>query len=991
MNDNDIELRLDKLLRNAPIVPAPQTLCQAVTADRAPTRPPRVTPKETSPAPRPIAFWRGRRARTVSALAGLAATVVLAAGLLVIVANRPTSPAASPDTAGRIERIDWKVGPAPESEVSGRIYQLNGQVMYFGQAVWRLDEGSDSWVKLTASDPFGDNDVLGVVEDGQGGLIAYGDNYPANDAGTTALVWLSSDGSTWTQVALGQGVIRKVVVGPSGPVALGDSPSKFECGANPDHATAWTLGSDGTWTQITLPGGPSSVTHAILWHGQIVVAGYRSCWDTSVEAPPTLPPDFNLIWTSTDGMSWQGIATSGFPTSGGAIQMPFLASHGDSVIAFDVSGFAASNVPLVSNDLSSWRAVSLPLQTASPTVWWVTDAGSEYLAFGDDCALWTSVDGDAWSQLPSSPGPGLWPASVHLCSGATVSGDRIVLDAGSDGYLVGTIVRARPAATPTPTATEREYPRQETLYTTGTEWAAPSTWNPLDANAATGTVGLQYETLFLYDPLADEFEPWLAESGTWTDAAAYTIKVRSGIKWTDGRDLTAEDVAFTIGLYRIKALGSNIWDQVTDARATDASTVVVTFEDPVYQEWATWTYNSPILPKHIWEGKANENILSEKNKDGVGSGPYEYEYSDQDRMVWARNDGWWGKTAKSLDMKPRYIVDVVNAGSTTVTQRLVEGSIDLSNNYLAGIDKLGDSGISTYYSSAPYMLSANTTWLVTNDRKKPLDDPQFRLALATAIDTNDIVTNAYGNLVRASGPTGLLPTWDKYVDKAQRDALGFKFDTARAKSILKAAGYPVGGDGMVRNKDGSALKLSITCPDGWADWMAAIDSIAAGARLAGIDIEVEPTLPTYDAFVAARDSGNFDLLLDNSVGLSNTPWHLYDYIFHSPLESGAGKSRNYGKYENPTAWALVQELDRTPIDDVEAVKAITSELQKIQFEDTPVIPLWYGGLWSQVSNLVWTNWPSDAGYHVLPSATNGYWQMGAIRMLANIEPAQPAP
>ena len=77
------------------------------------------------------------------------------------------------------------------------------------------------------------------------------------------------------------------------------------------------------------------------------------------------------------------------------------------------------------------------------------------------------------------------------------------------------------AATPAPSPSEaanETYPREETIYTTGKQWGPPSTWNPLDPNAATGVVGLQYETLFLYDPLADKFEPWLAESATWTDA-----------------------------------------------------------------------------------------------------------------------------------------------------------------------------------------------------------------------------------------------------------------------------------------------------------------------------------------------------------------------------------------------------------------------------------------------------------------------------------------
>jgi peptide/nickel transport system substrate-binding protein len=92
---------------------------------------------------------------------------------------------------------------------------------------------------------------------------------------------------------------------------------------------------------------------------------------------------------------------------------------------------------------------------------------------------------------------------------------------------------AAPSPSPSQAANEN-YPRAETLYTTGKQWGPPSTWNPLDPNAATGVVGLQYETLFLYDPLADKWTPWLAEGGTWTDPTTYTIKVRQGVERRPG-------------------------------------------------------------------------------------------------------------------------------------------------------------------------------------------------------------------------------------------------------------------------------------------------------------------------------------------------------------------------------------------------------------------------------------------------------------------------
>ena len=559
------------------------------------------------------------------------------------------------------------------------------------------------------------------------------------------------------------------------------------------------------------------------------------------------------------------------------------------------------------------------------------------------------------------------------------------------------------SATPAPStgasasapAQNETYPRAETLYSTGKQWGAPSTWNPLDPNAAMGVVGLQYETLFLYDPLKDAYTPWLAASASWDTAkTTYTIKTRDGVKWSDGQAFTADDVAFTINLASIKAIGSNLLTYVDSASASDASTVVVKFKaNPPYQEFAQWVYNSPILPKHIWSSKADENILKDTNANGVGTGPYMYKTASADRMVWIRNDNWWG--AATNPVKPKYIVDIVNGANSVALGQLLAGNIDLSNNYFPGIAQIltGGYGITTYFDQAPYMLAGNTAVLVPNTAKKPLDDPAFRKALATAINPDDIVVKDYGNIVAKADPSGLLPIFDKYIDKTQNAALNYSYDAAKAKQMLADAGYKTGSDGFVTNKDGSPINLQLEVPDGWSDWMAAENMIAASAKAAGINVTAAH--PDYNTVVADRNRpddntpAKFDLVINNDVQVGNTPWTWYDYVFRSPLPSGAGENRNYEGYKNDAAWTLVQQLDKTPIDDLATMKSICSQLQKIQLTDVPVIPLWYNGVWSQVSNAVWTNWPSDKGVQVLPATWNGYWQMGAINMLTNLKPVPP--
>ena len=538
--------------------------------------------------------------------------------------------------------------------------------------------------------------------------------------------------------------------------------------------------------------------------------------------------------------------------------------------------------------------------------------------------------------------------------------------------------------------TSGSYPRNQTLFTSGTQWGVPANWNPIMNWAyATGTVGLVYETLFLYDPLTDEFEPWLAEKGDWTSDLTYEVTLRDGLTWTDGKPITAEDVAFTINLGKMETVPyHSMYTFISSVEAVDKLTTKITFKEARYQQWANWIYFNPIVPKHLWEKKSEKDVMSGANENPVGSGPYLYETHDQDRMVWKKNDKWWGRDTLKLDVKPKYIVDIVNTTNEAALGQLLEGGIDLSNNFLPGIATLVKGGykLQTYYKDAPYMLAANTTWLVPNTTKAPMNDAAFRRALATSIDVDKIVNSVYGQIVQKSDPTGLLPIWDKYIDKNVVSDLGPTFSTGTAKSILSDAGFKdTDGDGFVENKDGSKLSLKLATPSGWTDWNEAARVIVDSAKAAGIQITSET--PADTVVQDQRESGNFDLILDNQRQMDNTPWRYYEYIFGLPIHDQQ-TTVNYGRYENQEAWDLVNQLDEVKVDDLAGMKAITSQLQQLQLTEEPVIPLWYNGLWSQYSNNVWTNWPSaDQGPKFLPTMWRGYLQRGSIKMLADLKPA----
>jgi peptide/nickel transport system substrate-binding protein len=536
-------------------------------------------------------------------------------------------------------------------------------------------------------------------------------------------------------------------------------------------------------------------------------------------------------------------------------------------------------------------------------------------------------------------------------------------------------------------------PRAQTLYTSGTAWGPFDSFNPLRAGPSTGVVGYLYETLFRYDPLKDKFIPWLATGGKWV-GKSYVTTLRKGVTWNDGKPLTAADVKFTFETGKLEGSQySTMWKTGLTSITTKGNVVSFNFKGvPNYLDWDTNMYSIPIVPKHIWSGYSATDITTGNTNDPakqVGTGPMKYGAGagTTGTLQWTKRAGWWATKALGMNIAPQYIVDIHNSSNTASLANLLAGNIDLSNNFFPGIDKQVGGKIGTYYPSAPFMLSANTAWLVPNTTKKPLNDVVFRRALAESINIDQIVSADYGNIVAKANPTGLLPTWSNYIDKKQAAKLGFKYNVSLAKSQLAAAGYKdTNGDGFVENKDGSTINLRLIVPNGWSDWMTAIQIISQSAKDAGI--KITPAFPDYNGLVDERNSGKFDLVINNDKQLGNTPYTYYDYLFHLPI-ADSQTFANYSRFTEAGAkpWALTLKLNKVAPGNTKKAMAYHSAIQKVILEDLPAIPLWYNGMWAQWNKTYWTNFPSStgAGLQNAPSTWNGYLNMTGIDAIAKLK------
>ena len=267
-------------------------------------------------------------------------------------------------------------------------------------------------------------------------------------------------------------------------------------------------------------------------------------------------------------------------------------------------------------------------------------------------------------------------------------------------------------------------PRQQTLYTSGTSTRGPTDFNPLDAGAYTGSQGLMYEPLFLYDPVRGTFIPWLATSGRWATPTVYSLDVRRGVSWVSSRTgaitgaLGAADVAYSIDL-AVTDKADPYHAEVASVRSVTArgGTVTVRFAGPVgYAPWQDFLWHAPVLPEAVWSRLPVGSQVNTANLAPVSTGPMLLATTAPTEACYRDNPHWWARAQLGLSFKFEYLCDVVTGSSGSELSDLLNGTVDWSNALLRGVPNLADAkaggyGIKTYYDGAPYMLPASTAWL----------------------------------------------------------------------------------------------------------------------------------------------------------------------------------------------------------------------------------------------------------------------------------------
>ena len=341
----------------------------------------------------------------------------------------------------------------------------------------------------------------------------------------------------------------------------------------------------------------------------------------------------------------------------------------------------------------------------------------------------------------------------------------------------------------------------------------------------------------VFDPLVDfrgpDFTPTPLVAERWEnpDPTTWRFFLRKGIKFHDGKELTAEDVKFSFELAQASPTAKAKVANVTDVGVVDRHTVEVKTSGPAASLLANLTFIY-ILPKADYQAKGAEAF----GQKPIGSGAYRVERWDKgQRIVLAAFDRYWGgKKAPA-----RILIRPIAEGSTRLAE-LVTGGVDViqdvpvenvkqvrENKELAVVQAKGIRQI-----FFPINARADT----------PLKDKRVRLAINLAIDRDTILRDVLQGFGEArTGPFG-----SRQFGFNPEAAKLLAYNPDRAKALLTEAGHPNGID-VTWN----------LCRGCWLKDTEILETVANQLKAVGIRVKIN--LLEVNQLLANQNIGNFQI------------------------------------------------------------------------------------------------------------------------------------
>jgi peptide/nickel transport system substrate-binding protein len=418
---------------------------------------------------------------------------------------------------------------------------------------------------------------------------------------------------------------------------------------------------------------------------------------------------------------------------------------------------------------------------------------------------------------------------------------------------------------------------------------------------------LLYSTLVRIDDKL-RIVPDLAESLEQPDPTTYVVRLRRGVLFHDGQELTAEDVVYTFRSFLDPAFRgrSGAYRLVAAVNGLDRYTV----EFKLKEAFGSFPIN--LVMGIVQAGSGGKNA-----RQPVGTGPYRLvEFVSDDRLVLAAFDRHYAGAPKNDRLVLKVIPDDTMRGL-----ELRKGTVDLVVNDLSPdiVWQLRDAGTLRVETSP----GSDYAYMGMNLRDPVLANVDVRKALGFAIDRDAIVKYLRRGL--ATTAVGILPPMSWAFEPSVFD---FHHDPAEAKRLLDAAGFR-DADG-----DGPGMRFALTLKTSTSE-VYRVQAAAIQHDLARVGIGLDVRTAEFSTLFADVVRGNFQLYTLQFVGVTDPD--MLRRVYHSRQAPPAGLNRVY--YSNATVDRLIEQAAGATDD--EARRALYSEAQQLIAADVPYISLWY--------------------------------------------------
>jgi peptide/nickel transport system substrate-binding protein len=462
------------------------------------------------------------------------------------------------------------------------------------------------------------------------------------------------------------------------------------------------------------------------------------------------------------------------------------------------------------------------------------------------------------------------------------------------------------------TACSTSAPSAETSYLVVAQRTSPNSLDPrLASDEATARVQqLVFSSLMT---IGDDLrpKPSLLETLDNPTPETYIARLRHGVKFHDGHELTARDVVYTYALFLDPAFVSPFKGGFTvlkSVRALDDYTVEFVLNAP-FGAFPMQLVPIPIVPDG--RGPAMKS-------HPIGTGPYKFvRYAVDDQLVLAAFDDYFEGKPANRGLILKVIPDDTMRG-LELRKKSVDVTVnDMSPDIVYGLESRGD----VIVKRAPGL---DFSYIGFNMQDPVLKDRRVRHAIGYAINRDAIIKYLRRDLARPA--FGLVPPggW-----AFEPDVFTFTYDPAKAAQLLDEAGYrdPDGG--------GPLPRIALTLKIGTSE-ETRLQATAIQQDLAKVGIALE--VRSYETATLFADlvRGDFQLSNPQWVGGAVLDPDILRRVFHSSQVPPAGFNR--GRYSNPdvdrlldVATAALTEADR---------KKYYSDVQKLVAEDAPYIPIW---------------------------------------------------